>query len=62
MSNKKIVKCFDLFSGIGGFRQGVNEAFKPLQINSKWVARCDIDPYANKLYDYCYEIISTESI
>lgn len=56
MSNKKIVKCFDLFSGIGGFRQGVNEAFKPLQINSKWVARCDIDPYANKLYDYCYDV------
>jgi len=54
--NEKIIRCFDLFSGIGGFRQGVNEALKQLDINCKWVARCDIDPYANKLYDFCYNV------
>ena len=54
MLTKKTIKCFDLFSGIGGFRQGVNEASKLLGINTKWIGRCDIDPYANKLYDYCH--------
>ena len=56
MPIKKYLKCFDLFSGIGGFRQGVNEATSSLDISSKWVGRCDIDPYANKLYDFCYDV------
>ena len=43
MPIKKYLKCFDLFSGIGGFRQGVNEATSSLDISSKWVGRCDID-------------------
>ena len=53
---KKSLTCFDLFSGIGGFRQGVKEATNSLGISSKWVGRCDIDPYANKLYDFCYDV------
>ena len=50
----KQIKCFDLFSGIGGFRQGVNEAAKLLNTKSNWVGRSDIDDYANKIYDGCY--------
>jgi DNA (cytosine-5)-methyltransferase 1 len=56
MPTNKIIKCFDLFSGIGGFRQGVNEATSSLSLDTKWVGRCDIDPYANKLYDHCFNI------
>ena len=56
MPINKTIKCFDLFSGIGGFRQGVNMAVESLDLNTKWVGRCDIDPYANKLYDHCYNI------
>ena len=48
------IRCFDLFSGIGGFRQGVNTAAKPLNIKPNWVGRSDIDPYANKIYDCFY--------
>ena len=50
------LKCFDLFSGIGGFRQGVNDAASALGIDCKWIGRCDIDPYANELYDFCYDV------
>ena len=56
MPIKKYLKCIDLFSGIGGFRQGVFEASSSLDISSKWVGRCVIDPYANKLYDFCYDV------
>lgn len=53
---RKKIKSFDLFSGIGGFRQGVNEAFKKLRIDSEWVGRSDMDNYANRLYDICYNV------
>ena len=36
---KKIVRCFDLFSGIGGFRYGINEASKSLGVKTSWVGR-----------------------
>ena len=56
MNKHKIIRCFDLFSGIGGFRYGINEACKPIGLKTSWVGRCDIDPYANKLYDFCFNV------
>ena len=54
MKNNKIIRCFDLFSGIGGFRQGIKQGLRSTDYKPEWISRCDIDPYANKLYDYCY--------
>ena len=56
MNHKREIRCFDLFSGIGGFRQGATKAMRKISLNTTWVSRCDIDPYANKLYDHCYKI------
>jgi len=43
------IRALDLFSGIGGFRQGLNDALGVSNI--EWIGRSDIDKYANKVYD-----------
>ena len=55
MKKNKTIRCFDLFSGIGGFRQGIKQGLRSTNYKPEWISRCDIDPYANKLYDYCYD-------
>ena len=48
------LKAFDLFSGIGGFRQGIDMACKKSKVNIEWVGWCDFDKYAQQTYRSCF--------
>ena len=49
-----LLRGFDLFSGIGGFRHGIESACKNSNINIDWVAWCDFDKYAQETYRSCF--------
>lgn len=53
MKSPNKIKAFDLFSGIGGFRHGLNDCLG--SSNFDWIGRSDIDKYANILYDNYYK-------
>ena len=55
MNSHNKIKAFDLFSGIGGFRQGFESAAKTLNIDTHFVGFSDIDNYANTVYRGCYK-------
>lgn len=44
------IRFFDMFSGIGGFRSGLERVG-----GFKCVGHCEIDPYANRTYGYLYD-------
>ena len=46
-----MIKYISLFSGIGGFEYGINNAFKKLEIKSKCVFSSEIDKYARQIYE-----------
>ena len=45
------IRFFDMFSGIGGFRSGLEAAG-----GFECVGHCEIDKYANKAYTAIYDI------
>ena len=49
------LKAFDLFSGIGGFRHGIDMACKKSKVNVEWVGWCDFDKYVQKTYRACFD-------
>ena len=55
MNSHNKIKAFDLFSGIGGFRQGFESAAKILNIETQFIGFSDIDSYANTVYKGCYK-------
>ena len=48
------LRGFDLFSGIGGFRSGIDSACRGRDINVEWVGWCDFDKYAQQTYSACF--------
>lgn len=50
VKKKEQLKYIDLFSGIGGFHQALNN------LNAKCVLACDIDKHCNNLYEQNYGI------
>lgn len=55
MSDKKVFKYIDLFSGIGGFRKALDFLSKDLDIKTKCVAFSEIDKYATLSYKANYD-------
>lgn len=47
-----MIRFFDMFSGIGGFRAGLERVG-----GFECIGHCEIDPYANKIY---YAIFDTK--
>ncbi|MFK7980583.1 MAG: DNA cytosine methyltransferase, partial [Saprospiraceae bacterium] len=50
MSARKTIKYFDLFAGIGGFNQAIQELSLP-NTKFKHIGYCEIDKQARRLYD-----------
>lgn len=46
----KMIRYFDIFAGIGGFRSGLEKAG-----DFKCVGYCEIDKYAKKAYETMYD-------
>ena len=49
-----MISYIDLFSGIGGFRQGIENACREIGENSFCIFACDKDKYASKVYEKTY--------
>ena len=45
-----LIKYFDIFAGIGGFRSGLEKA-----VGFECVGYCEIDKYAKKAYETLYD-------
>ena len=52
----KKLRAFDLFSGVGGFRSGIDSACRGLSLKIDWVGWCDFDKYAQKTYRACFNV------
>ena len=47
---KTVIRFFDMFSGIGGFRAGLEKVG-----GYKCIGHCEIDPYANRSYNAVFD-------
>ena len=50
-----MIKYFDIFAGIGGFRSGLEKAG-----GFECVGYCEIDKYAKKAYETLYDIVTLD--
>lgn len=57
----EIIRYFDCFAGIGGFRSGA-EKIRSAKYQFKHVAYCEIDKQARQLYDAVYDTDGTQVI
>ena len=50
-----MIKIFDLFAGIGGFRYASEKIFKKSKINFETVGWSEIDKYCQKTYSSSFD-------